>query len=410
MGSPPFAGPVFEAVLASGRHAVVALVTRPDKPRGRGMKIEESPLVLLAHERGVRVLQPAKARDPEFVAALRELAPDVMLVASYGEILKQDVLDVPRLGCLNVHASLLPRHRGASPIQAAVLAGDADTGVAIQRMVLALDEGDVLVEERTPIGAHETSGELFTRLAVIGGAVSVKALDQLQDGSARFTPQDPARATFAKKILKEHGTLDWTLSASEIDRRVRAFTPWPGARTTAPNGTELGVLEVRVRTDIAARAEPGTIVATKPALVVACGMDALEIRALKPAGKGRMDAAAWLNGARAEAGARLGTPMPGNTAHANLPAHRSAVAAPTHVAAGTAERDGDTAQQEGATQRDDTAQRDEMAQRVDSPQRDHSAQCEAEHRPDPVTPTSAPPGTPTPNTTPQNAKPPTKDR
>jgi methionyl-tRNA formyltransferase len=316
MGSPPFAGPVFEAVLACGRHEVQALVTRPDKPRGRGMKVAESPLVLLARERGVRVLQPAKARDPEFVATLRALAPDVMLVASYGEILKQDVLDVPRHGCLNVHASLLPRHRGASPIQAAVLAGDAETGVAIQRMVLALDEGDIVVLERTPIGAHETSGELFARLAVLGGAASVKALDQLQDGSARFTPQDPAQATFARKIAKEHGTIDWSLPASEIDRRVRAFTPWPGARTTAPNGTELGVLDVRVRQDVAARAEPGTIVATKPALVVACGQDALEIRALKPAGKGRMDAAAWLNGARVEAGARLGAPAPAESAEA----------------------------------------------------------------------------------------------
>lgn len=306
MGSPPFAGPVFEAVLASGRHDVTALVTRPDKPRGRGMKIEESPLVRLARERGVRVLQPAKARDPEFVATLREIAPDAMLVASYGEILKQDVLDVPRHGCLNVHASLLPRHRGASPIQAALLAGDVETGVAIQRMVLALDEGDIVVLERTPIGAHETSGELFERLAVLGGIAAVKALDRIEDGSARFTPQDPSCATYAKKIAKEHGTIDWALPAVEIDRRVRAFTPWPGARTTAPNGTELGVLEVRVRTGDAPRAEPGTIVATKPALVVACGVDALEIRALKPAGRGRMDASAWLNGSRADVGARLG--------------------------------------------------------------------------------------------------------
>jgi methionyl-tRNA formyltransferase len=155
LGSPPFAGPVLDALLASARHSVIALATKPDKPRGRGQKVEESELVRLARARAIEVLQPEKARDPAFVARLRELAPDVMLVASYGEILKQDVLAVPRHGCLNVHASLLPRHRGASPIQAAILAGDEETGVSVQRMALALDEGDVLVEERAHIGVRE---------------------------------------------------------------------------------------------------------------------------------------------------------------------------------------------------------------------------------------------------------------
>lgn len=306
MGSPPFATPVFEALLASPNHAVAALVTRPDKPRGRGMRVEESELVRAARARNIAVLQPARARDPEFVAELRAIAPDVAVVASYGEILKSDVLELPRHGCLNVHASLLPRHRGASPIQAALLAGDAETGVSIQRMVLALDEGDVLLEARTPIAAHENAGDLLARLATLGAQATLRALDALDSGSARFTPQDPARATYAKKILKEHGAIDWTKSAVDIERQVRAFTPWPGARTIAPNGAELGLVDVRVAAVAHAHAPAGTIVATKPALVVQCGQGALEIRALKPAGKGRMDASAWQNGARVEVGARLG--------------------------------------------------------------------------------------------------------
>lgn len=305
MGSPPFAGPVFDALLACPRHTVVALVTRPDKPRGRGMKVEESPLVSAARARGIPVMQPERARGAEFIASFRALEPDVALVASFGEILKQDVLDVPRHGCLNVHASLLPRHRGASPIQAAILDGDVETGVAVQRMVLALDEGDVVVEKRSTIGAHETAGELLARLALLGGEAAVDALDRIESGTARFTPQDPARATFATKIRKEHGLVEWSKSAVEIDRLVRAFTPWPGARTLSA-GHELALLEVRVRTDVATRGSPGEILATRPALLVACGAGVLELRALKPAGKGRMDAQAWLNGARVEVGGRLG--------------------------------------------------------------------------------------------------------
>jgi methionyl-tRNA formyltransferase len=305
MGSPPFAEPVFRGILANERHDVIALVTRPDKPRGRGMKVEESPLVRAARDKNVAVFQPARARDPEFVQALRELAPDVIVVASYGEILKRDVLELPRHGCLNVHASLLPRHRGASPIQAAIRAGDEETGVSIQRMVLALDEGDVMLEARTKIGAHENAGELLARLAQLGASAASRALDLVESGEARFTPQDAARATYARKVEKADGLVDWTQPAIDVERLVRAFTPWPGARTTASGG-EIVLLDVRARADRSDE-PPGTIVATKPALCVSTGDGAIEIRALKPAGKGRMDAQAWLNGARLSPGARLGT-------------------------------------------------------------------------------------------------------
>jgi methionyl-tRNA formyltransferase len=306
LGSPPFAIPVLERLLASPRHAVAGVVTKPDKPRGRGLSVEESPLVRLARARSIPVLQPERARGDEFLASLRALAPDALLVASYGEILRQDVLDLAPRGAFNVHASLLPRHRGASPIQAALLAGDDETGVAVQHMVLALDEGDVVHEERTPIDAHENAGELFARLAALGGTAATRALDALEDGTAVFRPQDPAQATYARRLHKEEGVVDWTHDARDVDRRVRAFTPWPGARTQTPGGAEITILEA-VPLDVATpTARPGELLAARDALVVACGRGALQIRALKPAGKGRMDALAWLRGARLAAGARFG--------------------------------------------------------------------------------------------------------
>jgi methionyl-tRNA formyltransferase len=328
MGSPPFAVPVLSALFAS-RHEIAAVATRPDRPRGRGRSVERSPLVELARARDIRVLQPGSARDPAFVTELCALAPDVVLVASYGEILKRDVLELAPHGALNVHASLLPRHRGASPIQAAILSGDTETGVTIQRMVLKLDEGDVLLALSTPIGEHENAGDLLERLAHLGGEAAVRALDAIAAGSARFTPQDPSRATYAKKIEKHDGVVDWTKDAASIVRLVRAMTPWPGAHTQDASGRELVLLDVRATSaneraavspdraneasaTLAATANgdaamsPGTLVVVDGAPFVAAGRGLVEIRALKPAGKARIDGAAWLRGARLQAGARLG--------------------------------------------------------------------------------------------------------
>jgi methionyl-tRNA formyltransferase len=306
LGSPPFATPVLERVLAS-EHRVLALVTRPDKPSGRGLKTAASPLAALARSRGIPVLQPASARDPEFVASLRALAPEALLVASYGEILDAELLGLAPRGAFNVHASLLPRHRGASPIQAAILAGDAETGVSIQRMAVALDQGDVLLEARTPIGDHENAGELLDRLAVLGGESAVRALNRIASGGAAFTPQDPAFATYARRVRKEQGRIDWTKSAVEIDRHVRAMTPWPGARTIGPGGKELVVLEAKVAElgEESPRAEPGTILARDRGLLVATGSGALEVVAIKPSGGVRMEGAAWMRGARLAPGARF---------------------------------------------------------------------------------------------------------
>ncbi|MEY2745130.1 MAG: hypothetical protein RL112_172, partial [Planctomycetota bacterium] len=229
-----------------------------------------------------------------------------LLVASYGEILRQDVLDLAPRGAWNVHASLLPRWRGASPIQAAILAGDAETGVCVQKMVLALDEGDVVHELRVAIGPRETAGELLARLATLGGRAAVEALDLVASGAARPSPQDPARATYAAKIRKEHGLVDWTKGAAEIDRLVRAYAPWPGARTTLA-GAELGLLDCPPRElPQGADATPGSVAPTKEGLVVACGSGAVLLARVKPAGKGAMDGAAWARGARLEPGARCG--------------------------------------------------------------------------------------------------------
>lgn len=302
MGSPPFAMPVFEALLESG-HVILGLVTRPDKPRGRGREIVPSDLVLMAQERGVPVLQPASTKTPEFAAELRALGPDVLLVASYGEILNTQVLELAPHGALNVHGSLLPRWRGAAPIQRAVAAGDEVTGVSVQRMVLALDEGDVLLEQRIEIELGDTSGSLFDKLALLGGKAAVDALNQLESGDANFTPQDNTKATHAAKLRKPEGHVNWELPAVELERHVRAMSPWPGAKAATPDGKPLVIEKAAIVDQMSG--EPGTLLETSPRLVIACGERALELITVKPAGKRAMEAQAWLRGARIEIGTQL---------------------------------------------------------------------------------------------------------
>lgn len=318
MGSPPFALPIFRR-LCESPHEVRALITPPDRPRGRGRSVEPSTLVLAAREAGVEVVQPATTRTDEFTAKLASLEPEVILVASYGEILRDNVLNGAPHGCLNVHGSILPRHRGAAPIQKAILEGDATTGVSIQRIVPALDEGDVLLTRELEIGPRETSGELFERLAELGAEAAVAALDLLEAGDASFTPQDPTRATYAKKLSKNDGRVSWQTTRAEIDRLVRAMTPWPGARTSyveKKGHRELVLLEVRpVELEalsagarvLASTGAAGTLLETQGGFFVLCGDGPLEIVRLKPAGKQAMEGEAFLRGARLEPGGRLGS-------------------------------------------------------------------------------------------------------
>lgn len=313
LGSPPFATPIL-ARLARSPFRPVAVVTQPARAKGRGKKLVDSEVGLLARQEGITLHEPETVRDPDVVAHLLLLHADVFLVASYGEILRPEFLALPRLVALNVHPSLLPRHRGATPIPAAILAGDDVTGVAIQKMAAALDAGDILLERETPIRPGETAGELSARLAEWSGELVLEALDLVETGRARYEPQDHARATVCKKLKKEDGQLDWTRPALELERRVRAMNPWPGATTKTPTGGELLVWRARVAerqaspggTVLAETVTPGTVLEAGQRLVVATGEDALELVEVQAAGKRALPAAEFLRGARLAVGDRLG--------------------------------------------------------------------------------------------------------
>jgi len=282
------------------------LVTRPDQPRGRGRALERSPLVEVAEREGIEVLQPADPHEPQALARLRALRPDVLFVASYGALLKPSLLGLAPHGALNAHASLLPRHRGASPIQAAILAGDEVTGVSIQRIVEKLDAGDVMLSHERPIAPHETAGDLFEALARLAGTAAVESLDLLEAGQARFESQDPLRVTLARKLKKAHGRIDWSKGAWELERFVRAMTPWPGARCNDPRGRDLTVLATRVYDEAEAPdAAPGELVDAQGRLVAACGRGLLELTQVAPSGRRAMSGVEFLRGARLEPGARL---------------------------------------------------------------------------------------------------------
>ena len=307
LGSPPFATPVLRSLLTS-EHQVLALVTPPDRPKGRGRGVVASELVQQARQSGVPVFQPHNLRETADVDRLRSFDAEVLCVASYGEILRREVLELAPHGALNVHASLLPRWRGASPIQSAIAAGDRQTGVSVQRMVLALDEGDVILSRATAIGAQESAGELLQRLAELGGRALVEALDAIESNDATFTPQDPEAATHCRKLTKAHGHLDWNRPAIQLERQVRAMDPWPGARTTLPDGRSLVVRSARV-----CEATDGNTPHTEPGrwpggtdLRVMTGEGMLLLERVQPQGKGIMESSAFLRGARLEPGARFG--------------------------------------------------------------------------------------------------------
>ena len=317
LGSPPFGTPVLSALQESG-HDLVGVVTRPDRPRGRGRSVDRGEVAALADEHGLSVLQPESTRGGEFAAALSQLSPDVLVVASYGEILDEGVLAVPRIAPLNVHASLLPRHRGSSPIQAAILAGDETTGVSVQRMVLALDAGDVLLEREVSIGEEETAGELHDRLALRAGEAATAALGEIAGGSPSFTPQYEAAVTMTRRMRKEDGRPSLgTLDAAGFVRHVRAMTPWPGARVDLCREGEaslaLALHAARVAGDGGwESARPGALRVEAERLFLALGEGFAELLRVQPAGKRPMGVSDFLRGARIDVGAWLeGEPCPG---------------------------------------------------------------------------------------------------
>lgn len=303
LGSPPFATPVLVRLIDSPFRPV-AIVTQPARAQGRGRKVAESSVAALAKEHGIELLEPESVREPAVLERLRALAPDVFLVVSYGEILRDEFLAIPRLVSLNVHPSLLPRWRGATPVPATLLAGDALTGVAIQRVARELDAGDLLLVRETSVRELETAGELLTRLADWSGELVLEALALVESGRAVYTSQDHARATHCRKLTKESGRIDWTKSARELEHLVRAMNPWPGATTTLPDGTPLAVW--RARALDSAPTTPGTILESSKRLLVAAGTGALELCEVQQPGKRALSAADWLRGARLAPLAQLG--------------------------------------------------------------------------------------------------------
>lgn len=305
-GTPPFAARALGALHEAG-HEIALVLTQPDRPAGRGLKPRPSAVAELAGRLGLAVEKPATLRSPEAVAIIEASKPEVMVVAAYGLILPKSVLAIPRHGCLNIHASLLPRWRGAAPVQRAILAGDAETGVGIMAMEAGLDTGPVLLERKLVIERTDTAGSLTERLAQVGAQAIVEAIARLDSLTPR--PQDGEGVTYAAKIEKSEAPLDWRLDAATLDRRVRAFDPFPGAETTL-GGETLKVWQAR---PTAGQGEPGTVIGTLDGCpVVACGIGGLVLTVLQRPGSRRMPAPDFVKSRPIPLGMRLGGASAGN--------------------------------------------------------------------------------------------------
>jgi methionyl-tRNA formyltransferase len=300
-GTPEFAVPSFQA-LVQGRFTVAGVVSQPDKPQGRSRsELVPSPIKVAALSAGVPVLQPVRPVGDVFTASLRRLEPDLGVVVAYGHILRPEVLSIPPRGMINVHASLLPRYRGAAPIQHAILRGETETGVSIMQMEAGLDSGPVLHRVATPIEPDETAGALLARLAGLGATGLIEALSLISGGLARAQPQDHSRATYAPKIDREMAKLVWERDATTLARQIRAFDPAPGAWATL-NG---GILKVFGAREVPGTGEPGSVLAAGDRMVIAAGRGAVASQEVQPAGKNRLSVAAWVRGRGIAPGQRL---------------------------------------------------------------------------------------------------------
>lgn len=300
-GTPAFAVPSLQALL-QGRFAVVGVVTQPDKPQGRSRsELVSPPVKIAAQAAGIPILQPVRPLGDVFTASLRRLEPDLGVVVAYGHILRPEVLSLPALGMINVHASLLPRHRGAAPIQQAILAGDGKTGITIMQMEEGLDSGPILHHVTTPIGPDETAGSLATRLADLGAGALIEALSLLSGGLARPQPQDHTQATYAPKLDREIARLVWQRDAPALVRQIRAFDPAPGAWADLNGGT----LKLFGACEAPGSGEPGTVLEAASRLVIAAGSGAVAVSEVQPAGKTRLPVEAWVRGRGIVAGQRL---------------------------------------------------------------------------------------------------------
>ncbi len=305
MGTPEFAAESLRALLQDPEIELVGVFTQPDKPQGRGMSVAASPVKQLAEENGVRVFQPEKMRDGTALEIIRTLDPDILVVVAFGRILPDDILAIPRLGAVNIHASLLPRYRGSSPIQWAVLNGDEVTGVTSMYLAHDMDAGDVIYSETTPIGMYETAGELSERLKVMGAKLLIRTLHDIENGSAPRTPQDHDKATYVSMLDKSISAIDWSKSSAEIIHQVYGLQPWPVAVSS------LGDMKLKIfaaeYSDQTSDCEPGTILsADSSGILVVCGDgNCIRLTEIQAPGKRRVRVADFLNGHRIPSGTVL---------------------------------------------------------------------------------------------------------
>ena len=304
MGTPDFAVGALEALVEAG-HEVVAVVTQPDKPKGRGKEMQKTPVKECALKYNIEVFQPVKIKTPEAVEVLRGYGADLFVVAAFGQILSKEILDMPKFGCVNIHASLLPKYRGAAPIQWAILDGEKETGVTIMQMNEGLDTGDMLTKVIVPIENTDTGESLFDKLAEAGAKLLVETIPQIEAGTVLPQPQDDSLSTYAKMIKKEMGLIDWKKEAVVLERLVRGMNSWPSAYTHF-NGKTLKIWEASIENTKTDKA-PGTVVeVTKYSIKVQTGQDLLVLKQIQLEGKKRMDVAAFLLGYKVEVGTVLG--------------------------------------------------------------------------------------------------------
>lgn len=299
MGTPDLARVLLEGIAREPWVQLDAVVSQPDRPAGRHLQPMPSAVSAAALSRGLCLLRPDRARDPGFISRIRDLEPDLILVAAYGQLLPQALLEIPRLGCLNVHTSLLPRWRGAAPIQWAIASGDAETGVSLMRMDVGLDTGPVIATRQTPIGDTETSASLHDRLARLGVDLVREEIPPYAAGLRPPVAQPTRGVTLAPKITREDGRLDWNRPAADLARRLRAFTPWPGAHCWIPTEPKPRLIKVHAArvAPMPTRAEPGTVISRESdGIVVACGSDALVLIEVQPEGGRRMAVRDFLSG------------------------------------------------------------------------------------------------------------------
>ena len=305
MGTPDFAVPPLAALVQNG-YEVTAVVTQPDKPKGRGKTLLPTPVKEEAMKHDIPVYQPLKVREPEFVETLKKLEPDMIIVAAFGQIIPKTILDMPKYGCLNIHASLLPKYRGAAPIQQAVIDGEKESGVTIMKMGEGLDTGDMIAQAVVPLAEDETGGSLFDKLSEAGASLLVETIPSIVDGTAVYTKQPEESPTpYAAMISKKMGLMDFSKSAEELERLVRGLNPWPSAYTFL-NGKTLKVWKCAVENTKGEETVPGTIIGVdKSGIHVACGKDALILKEVQLEGKKRMETDAFLRGYQVTEGTML---------------------------------------------------------------------------------------------------------